>query len=148
MTDGERYTGGAERNHELEKAAAERSAKLREQAAKHAEQEKHHEQELNEARAEAQKEAKTNAEHRPTTPETTQDATSSASRSSSYKQTMHSIQSEMSAPARVFSKFIHNKTVEKVSDVVASTVARPNAILSGAVCAFVLVLGVFVYCGY
>ncbi|HRN90324.1 MAG TPA: hypothetical protein PK543_01410, partial [Candidatus Saccharibacteria bacterium] len=37
-----------------------------------------------------------------------------------------------------------NKTVEKVSDVVGSTVARPNAVLSGAVSAFILTLAVYI----
>lgn len=49
----------------------------------------------------------------------------------------------MSPSARAFSKVIHNKAVEKVSDVGAATVARPNAILSGAIFAFVLTLGVY-----
>ena len=44
---------------------------------------------------------------------------------------------------RTFSKVIHNPVVEKTSEVVGSTVARPNAILSGSVGAFILVLGVF-----
>ena len=53
---------------------------------------------------------------------------------------MDEVQSHMSAPSRTFSKIIHNKAVEKTSEVVGNSVARPNAILSGAVCSFVLVL--------
>ncbi len=60
-----------------------------------------------------------------------------------YKKTMKHIQAEMPAAQRGFSKLIHNPVVEKTSEVLGSTVARPNAILSGAVVAFVLVLGVY-----
>lgn len=62
----------------------------------------------------------------------------------SYNAKMNEVRTHMSAPSRAFSKVIHNKTVESVSGAVGSTVARPNAILSGAVFAFVLTLGVYV----
>lgn len=61
----------------------------------------------------------------------------------SFNATMSEIRTHMPAPARAFSAFIHNKTVEKVSDAVGSTVARPNAILSGAVFAFLFTLVIF-----
>ncbi len=60
-----------------------------------------------------------------------------------YKKTMKRVQSEMPAAQRAFSKFIHNPAVEKTSEALGNTVARPNAILSGAIVAFVLVLGVY-----
>lgn len=62
----------------------------------------------------------------------------------SYEKTMTEVRSHMSGPSRAFSKFIHNPAVEKVSDAVGNTIARPNAILSGAVLAFLLTLGVYV----
>lgn len=49
----------------------------------------------------------------------------------------------MPAPQRTFSKFIHNPAVEKASEVMGSTVARPNSILSGAIVAFFAVLAVY-----
>ena len=55
------------------------------------------------------------------------------------KQTMKQTRSHLSTPSRAFSKAIHNPTVEKTSDVVGSTVARPNAILFASISAFVLV---------
>jgi len=64
-------------------------------------------------------------------------------RDASYKQHMKHIQSELKPTARTFSKLIHNPVVEKTSEAIGGTVARPNAILSGAVVAFVLVLGVY-----
>ncbi len=60
-----------------------------------------------------------------------------------FHATMKEVQEQMPAPSRAFSRVIHNKTVEKVSDVAATTVARPNAILSGAIFAFVLTLGIY-----
>ena len=62
----------------------------------------------------------------------------------SFKRQMKEIQAKQPPVNRVFSKVIHNKVVEKTSDFVGSTVARPNAILSGAVTAFLLTLVVYV----
>lgn len=60
-----------------------------------------------------------------------------------YKRTMTQVQSELSGPSRTFSKIIHNKTIEKVSDTLESTIARPNAILAGAFMAFVFTLALY-----
>ncbi len=68
---------------------------------------------------------------------------SRSEREASYQATMKQVRSELSPSSRAFSKVIHNKTVEKVSDAVGATIARPNAILSGAIAAFVLTLGVY-----
>ena len=64
-------------------------------------------------------------------------------REASFKQHMKQVQSELPPVKRSFSKFIHTPVVEKTSEVVGSTVARPNAILAGAVVAFVAVLAVY-----
>lgn len=64
-------------------------------------------------------------------------------RAASYKKHMKQLQSELPPVQRAFSKVIHNPVVEKTSEVIGSTVARPNAILAGAVTAFILVLGVY-----
>lgn len=60
-----------------------------------------------------------------------------------YKRTMQQVQSELSAPSRAFSKVIHTKVVEKTSEVLESTVARPNAILAGAIAAFIFTLAIY-----
>jgi hypothetical protein len=60
-----------------------------------------------------------------------------------FNKEMDDVRSQLSAPSRAFSKFIHNKGVEKVSDAAGNTIARPNAILSGAVFAFALTLATF-----
>lgn len=55
-----------------------------------------------------------------------------------FKQTLNRVQSEMSTPARTFSKIIHSPVIEKTSDVIGNTAARPNALLTGSVMAFIL----------
>lgn len=64
-------------------------------------------------------------------------------KTASYKKHMAHVQSELPAPQRAFSKLIHSPIVEKTSEFVGATVARPNAILSGAVVAFFLVLAIY-----
>lgn len=54
----------------------------------------------------------------------------------SFTTTIREVQSQMSPGNRALSKVIHQPTVEKISDVVGNTVARPNAILTGALVAF------------
>ena len=65
-----------------------------------------------------------------------------------YKHTMKEVRKELPPASRAFSKFIHNKAVERVSDAVGSTVARPNAILTGSIAAFVFTLGIFLLARY
>jgi preprotein translocase subunit SecF len=143
MANPEYHTGSVERS-EVERAAAERAKELREQT-----EHKHEHPETaaeHDARQEAEKEAKSVEDYRPSEHEGKKDArvfTGEHSRDKSYKETMQSVERELSAPERVFSKIIHTKTVETVSDTVGSTVARPNAILAGSICAFVLVLVVY-----
>lgn len=66
-----------------------------------------------------------------------------AKQKASFNLTMKEAQSHMSPANRTFSKVIHNKTVEKTSEFIGSTVARPNAILAGAVTAFVFSLALY-----
>lgn len=68
---------------------------------------------------------------------------SKTARKKAYDSIMSQARTEMSAPERAFSKVIHNPVIEKVSELAGSTVARPNAILSGAVFAFILTLAIY-----
>lgn len=132
---------------ELERIGAERRNELHEALEKKAE---HHES-LDEARHEAleraqshEKESKKHESERLESPaERRRGPISKRERDASFQTTMHEVQSQMSGPSRLFSKFIHNKSVEQASEVVGGTVARPNAILSGAIFAFVLTLSVY-----
>ena len=69
-------------------------------------------------------------------------------REASFKATMKEVQADMSAPSRTFSKVIHNPTVEKISEVTGNTIARPNALLSGAVSAFLFTLAIYLIARY
>jgi len=62
----------------------------------------------------------------------------------SYKKTLENVQDQLSAPARAFSKVIHNPVVEKTSDAIGNTVARPNLIISGALGAIASVVVYFI----
>lgn len=114
----------AERGHE-------KSSKEREDSARH-------EIEKVTAEKESKKQEKT-AERSPAE----RKLNTKAARSKAYKSIMKQTQAELSAPSRAFSKFIHNPVVEKVSEVAGKTVARPNAILSGATFAFLLTLAIY-----
>lgn len=56
-----------------------------------------------------------------------------------FERTMTGIRKDMTPASRTLSKVIHNPTVDKISNVVGNTVARPNLILAGA-------LGTLVVC--
>ena len=62
----------------------------------------------------------------------------------SYKKTLENVQDQLSAPSRAFSKVIHNPVVEKTSDAIGNTVARPNLIISGALGAIASVVVYFI----
>lgn len=141
-----------ENNQEaLDQARHERSVELnreREQSAERAGEQNQEKakQEALEAAAKAEKKAapeKVPLEKRRDTP-----AQRRAKQKASFNVTMKDAQSHMSPTARTFSKVIHVKGVEKTSEVVGSTVARPNAILAGSVSAFLFSLIVYLVAKY
>lgn len=66
-----------------------------------------------------------------------------SSRKQGFTKTMERVQKDMRAPQRLFSKIIHSPMIEKTSDVIGSTIARPDAILSGSVSAFIFTAVVY-----
>lgn len=70
-------------------------------------------------------------------------AITSQDKKTSFTQTMKRVQTEMTPAERTFSRFIHSPAVEKSSEAIGKTIARPNAILTGSVFAFVLVLAAY-----
>jgi len=54
-----------------------------------------------------------------------------------YKQTIQRVRSALPPIQRSFSKLIHNKTIEPLSEVTSKTIARPSGILSGGIIALV-----------
>lgn len=57
-------------------------------------------------------------------------------KSKAYKKELHRIQSRLPKSQRSFSKVIHSRTVEAVSEVGGKTVARPSGLLGGGLVAF------------
>lgn len=57
-------------------------------------------------------------------------------KATAYARTLARVQQKLPKSSRIFSKFAHNPTVEKLSAVGAQTVARPSGILGGSICAF------------
>lgn len=153
MNSPEKNNFGHEVNQEsLEKIQREGEAqreRLQEQLEREKNKETNAEQLENQARHEAlehaneRKEVVKHEKARETSPAERRGPATKSEREGVFNATMKEIRTQMSAPSRTFSKLIHNKTVEKVSDVAGSTVARPNAILSGAVFAFLLTLAVY-----
>ncbi|MEK7153424.1 MAG: hypothetical protein AAB834_05730 [Patescibacteria group bacterium] len=62
-----------------------------------------------------------------------------------FDHTMEYVREDLSVSSRTFSKIIHNKAVEKTSDFLATTIVRPNAMLAGAIGAFALTLGIYLF---
>jgi hypothetical protein len=58
----------------------------------------------------------------------------------SYKKTITEIQKDLSISSKIFSKITHNPFVEKSSEIIGSTVARPNSMLFGAFFSFLTTL--------
>ena len=130
-------TAGLEHHHERIreqlKEAGEKSPEKNESAARH--------EALDAARSIERESVPSERQHSPA--ERRSGPSSKAERNASFKVTMDEVQSQMPAPSRAFSKVIHSKGVEKASEVVGSTVARPNALLTGAIFAFALTLAVY-----
>lgn len=139
--------GSAESGLESQKAAAERQAELSKSLERTVEQSPEaRAEELERARVEANKEALMSKERGSSEKKAGGEPTATAVRKvtkqqkdAEYKKTMTAIRSEMSAPSRAFSKVIHNPVIEKTSEALGSTVARPNAILAGSITAFLAV---------
>lgn len=60
-----------------------------------------------------------------------------------FNKTMSHIQKDMKPASRAFSKFIHNPVVDKTSEAIGRTIARPNLVLAGGI--GTLTLGLLVY---
>ena len=71
------------------------------------------------------------------------DTPTKAAREAVLKKQLKHVQDELSPASRAFSKVIHNKAVEKTSEALGSTIARPNAILYGSLFAFVFTAGIY-----
>lgn len=126
---------------ELEAINLERREALRDKLeraeAKHATEVKDSTREaLEKARSSAKEKQK---EQRGISPAERRGPISKKQREASFHSHMHHIQADMSPSSRAFSKLIHNKVIEKTSDAIGATVARPNALLAASIFAFLTV---------
>jgi hypothetical protein len=152
MSSPEQQPQGPENNLETPKVSAELYEALDEKLEKKAERLESNETSAEKAKVEAKElalsveagsaEKKTTAA-KENAPARRRGGISKKEKNAAYKKHMKQIQAELPPTERAFSKFIHAPVVEKTSEVIGSTVARPNAILSGAVVAFFLVLAVY-----
>lgn len=148
-----------ERNHEnaeveqLAELGVEQNEKIREDREKEATRaeqaaERRHDAESakHEALDEARKQEQADAvkEQPPTEKQPTKPLNpSKEDLSVTFKATMSRARKNMTPAERTFSKVIHNPAVEKVSDAVGSTLARPNLIIAGGL--GTLIFGVVIY---
>lgn len=137
--------------HEASEAAGERLEKLK---SRESFDESSQEHAIEHARKQAELEAvfgkEQGAEHRsggePSDPAPR--VVTKAHKDEEYAKTMKSVRAQLPRTSRTFSKIIHNPAVEKTSEVVGATIARPNAILTGSFTAFIAVLGVYLLAQY
>ena len=69
----------------------------------------------------------------------------------SYNRTVERAQSELPKSSRIFSKIIHIKLIDDISDFIGNIIARPNVILFGSISAFLITLITYMvskYIGY
>lgn len=71
-----------------------------------------------------------------------------ANKKLAFKKTMSETRSHMSPAGKAFSTLIHNPAVEKASEAIGSTVARPNAILSGSLFALLFTTAIYLWTRY
>lgn len=60
-----------------------------------------------------------------------------------FNRSMNIIRQDMKPASRAFSKVIHNRVVEKTSNAVANTIARPNLIIAGGLGTLILCSAVY-----
>jgi hypothetical protein len=84
------------------------------------------------ARAEAQESHKVAVHEQPKDHHDSWVGTHASLKTTAYRRTLQKTQQKLPKPARVFSKFVHQDTIEKLSAISAQTVARPSGILGGS----------------
>ncbi len=133
---------------EFKRAAAERLEELREKHEKVGELSRETKEKLDTARHEIEKlsvetEKKPEQDRQTSHERRSGGSIGNRERDESFNITMQEVRAQLPAPSRAFSKLIHNKTIEKASEALGGTIARPDALLSGAVFAFSITLAVY-----
>ena len=144
---GEILKTSGERSVEASNAAGERLKQLENLETKGEQSPEQKAGRVNEARVEAENLAHEAVKESHDSSETSAGAAhrvAFASRKSAYTATMRRIRGDMSSSAKAFSKFIHVPIVEKSSEIIGGTLARPNAVLAGSTSALIVVLALYV----
>ena len=125
---------------ELERTGKETRERLREQIEQNAERGAERAPDKESARHEAEQvaaevaaEQQKQAERQIATAEKVEKPLTKRDINEKYKETMSDMQAKLPKASRAFSKVIHNPVIEKTSEVVGNTVARPNLIIAGAI---------------
>jgi F0F1-type ATP synthase membrane subunit b/b' len=134
---------GEQRNTIPSKEHHERLQEHRENAAEKAGKQHQHEQasvrhEVHEHAVPASEYSKPQSEKRQPLPVNTK-----ADKERGFNTIMHHARAQMSKPEQTFSKFIHAPVVEKTSEVLGKTVARPSGIAGAAIAACIGLLSVY-----
>lgn len=135
----QRHEQGEVKNHELagQQREAERQAHEKARASRH-----EHAEKLEDIRSTAEKEAVSSSETIQEQLKADQNESDQSRyvnrelKHMAYQRTLKRVRSRLPAPARTFSKFVHQPVVEAMSEVGAKTVARPSGILAGGIVAF------------
>lgn len=132
------YTSAAERSEQLERSEAKTPEKTQENTEAKAERAR------NDAEKAAEREKAPSAERKPKSSRRKASPNTKETQQAQFNKVMEDARAELTPQSRAFSRFIHARGIERTSEVIGATVARPNAILAGAVAAFVLTLIVYV----
>lgn len=98
---------------------------------------------IEEARTKLEHHAEVNAKMAESDKTTTKHHPTRFDKESAYWNTLRSVQMHLSPVSRQFSKVIHNPTIEKASELIGQTVARPSVLMGATTTA--ALLSIFLY---
>lgn len=80
--------------------------------------------------------------------QTTETPDLASSRRASYRRVITEMQHELSPASRLYSRLIHNRFVEALSEVIGVTIARPRPLLFGSIAILVGTAGSYALASY
>lgn len=126
-------------NEEHELHAERLLNKLEEAEKKHKEQQHTEQEVLHEAKELAESHEDRQKTREPVPAERRRGPISKKQLDNSFHSQMNHVRDHMTPGEKLYSRFMHTKAVEKASDFIGSTIARPNAMLTGSIFAFISV---------
>lgn len=139
---GREHHGEHQLNSAETKQHHERLREHHEKAAEQAHRGKHEAQTI---RHEVQEKAISGSEYHRSQSEKRQPVTprTKADKAQAFDAVMYHVHQSMSKPEQAFSSFIHRPVVEKTSEVLGKTVARPSGIAGATIAAFIGLLSIY-----